>query len=302
MRLREMSEIEDYLAEKRLLVDEALDRYLPPEETYPPLIHSAMRYTVLAPAKRLRAILVLASGEACGRTPGEVMPAACAVEMIHAYSLIHDDLPCMDDDDYRRGRLTSHKVYGEAVATLAGDALLTLGFETMARNAEFEAVGPLRTLRAIREIAVAVGTEGMIGGQVVDIQCEGREVDPELVRYIHSHKTGAFIRACARIGGILAGAGDEEIEILGEYGESIGLAFQVIDDILDVTGDETRLGKRVGRDREKAKVTYPLVFGLERSREFARELTRRAKDSLGPMRQRARVLEGLADWLLARQA
>lgn len=301
MKPDEVKKIEEYLAEKRVFVERAIDLYLPSDESYPPVIHKAMRYTTLAPAKRLRAILVMAGAEACGRPADLVTPTACAVEMIHAYSIIHDDLPCMDDDDYRRGKPANHKVFGEAIATLAGDALLTLAFETMARNAEYPEIGPARTLRAIKEIAVAIGTGGMIGGQVVDIQSEGRDVDADLIRYIHTHKTGALIRSCVRAGGILSGAGDEELEALGGYGECIGLAFQILDDVLDVTGDETKLGKRVGRDRERAKATYPSVFGLEQSRKFAERLTEKAKESLKPLRTRAGVLEGLADWLLLRQ-
>jgi geranylgeranyl diphosphate synthase type II len=290
------------MAERRRAVDAALDGCLPPARAYPPTIHEAMRYSVQAGGKRLRPILVIAGAEVAGGRMADVMPTACAFELIHTYSLIHDDLPAMDDDDYRRGRLTSHKVFGEAVAILAGDALLTHALGLVAANFGLgKAPAPVFP-RVLGEITGAAGTGGMIGGQVVDIQSEGGQVSPETLEYIHTHKTGALIRAALRAGALLAGASEAVLVGLTGYGERLGLVFQIVDDILDVEGSLETLGKTAGSDRRKKKVTYPAFHGLEASRARAGALTREAHAALAPLGPGAAPLAALADFVLHRKA
>jgi geranylgeranyl diphosphate synthase type II len=293
--------IQAFIAEHGRLIEDALDRILPSEDTLPGLVHQAMRHSVFAGGKRLRPILVFLGAGVAGMEPRDVMPSACAVELVHTYSLIHDDLPAMDDSPMRRGRPTCHVVYGEAMAVLAGDALHAFAFELMARNAENPACPPARVVRAIGELTRGIGTLGMVGGQVLDILAVGKQPTEDSVRAIHRLKTGSLIRACVRIGGILGGAPEDEIEILGLYGECIGLAFQIVDDILDVVGEETKLGKGTGSDADLAKVTFPSVFGLERSRELARDATRRAVEAVEPLGSRGARLRDLALFLLARE-
>ena len=289
-----------YLAERRLAVDQALEHFLPPADSVPQTIHQAMRYSVFAGGKRLRPILVIAGAETVGGSAESVMPTACALELIHTYSLIHDDLPAMDDDDYRRGRPTNHKVFGEAVAILAGDALLTLAFRLLAES--FAGGGDPRLLtRLLAEIADAAGTPGMIGGQAVDIQSEGKSVDAETLEYIHSHKTAALIRASLRAGAMLAGATPSQLAVISEAGGRLGLAFQIIDDILDVEGSLEELGKTAGSDRRKKKVTYPGHFGLEASRLKAEQLIEEAKTALAPLGPGAEPVRALADFILERR-
>jgi len=290
------------------LVDDALDRVLPPESADPPIIHQAMRYSVFAGGKRLRPLLVIASAEACGTPSGDVLPVACAVELIHTYSLIHDDLPAMDNSDTRRGRPTCHIAFGEAIAVLAGDALHALAFELIAGTADrFSAA---RALTVSREIAAAIGTTGMVGGQVLDLLGEGRtfpggtvpsgrSID-QIVREIHLRKTAALIRACVRAGGILAATSAAVLEALTVYGDRMGLAFQIVDDILDVVGEDIKLGKHAGSD--VAKATYPAAFGVERSRQIAAELTAQAQEALVPLGARGEILAALAGHLLTRDA
>ncbi len=275
-------DIQEYLQEKRILIDTALDQYLPPAEEKPSTIHQAMRYSIFAGGKRLRPVLVLASAEAVRGNSSAVMPAACAMEMIHTYSLIHDDLPAMDDDDYRRGKLTNHKVFGEAMAILAGDALLTHAFSVLSRCGEY--VSSDRVNRAIAEIAGFAGTMGMVGGQVADLESQGNEIGLEDLEYIHRNKTGALFMASVRSGAILSGADEKQLEALTAYGQHLGLAFQITDDILDVTGDSTKMGKATGSDRRKEKATFPALYGLEESVRMAEEESRRAvliADALG---------------------
>src|SRR5438445_4801830 len=236
------------------MVDAALDRVLPPESAPPANIHRAMRYSVLAPGKRLRPILVVAGAEAVGGRADAVLDTACALELIHAYSLIHDDLPAMDDDDYRRGRLTSHKVFGEALAILAGDALLTLAFRLIAGNAA-RVSDPRIVARVVGDVADAAGTDGMVGGQVVDIESEGKDVGPVTLEYIHRHKTAALIRVSLTAGATLAGGRAEQVDTIREAGQSLGLAFQIVDDILHVEGSLAELGKTAGRGERKKKAT-----------------------------------------------
>ena len=291
-----------YLGERRQAVDEALDRALPPADAHPPRIHEAMRYSVFAGGKRLRPILVIAGAEAVGGRMGDVLPTACAFELIHTYSLIHDDLPAMDDDDYRRGRLTSHKVFGEALAILAGDALLTHAFGLVSANFEAGTI-PLEVFpRVFREVAEAAGTPGMIGGQVVDVESEGSVVSRETLEYIHTHKTGALMRAALRVGALLAGASPSALEALSLYGERLGLTFQIVDDILDVEGSLETLGKTAGSDRRKRKVTYPDFHGLEASRTRAAALTREGQAALAGLGHAAEPLVALADFALTRKA
>ena len=290
-----------YLEERRLQVDEALGRYLPEAGDHPKEIHEAVRYSVFAGGKRLRPILVLAAAEAEGGQVEHALPAAAAIELIHTYSLIHDDLPAMDDDDFRRGRPTCHKVYGEALAILAGDALLTQAFILLSGESPAPGIaGPAR-LRVINEIAQAAGSRGMVGGQVVDILQEDREVDLATLLYLHTHKTGSLIRACLRVGGIISSAGSEQMEALTRYGDRIGLAFQIVDDILDLEGSLEALGKRAGSDLRKKKATFPGLLGLEESRQRARSLVREAKHALSIFGDRGAALGAIADYVIARR-
>jgi geranylgeranyl diphosphate synthase, type II len=290
--------LSEYLSRRKALVDEALDRFLPPVTDVPQQLHEAIRYSVLAPGKRLRPILVLASAEAVGGAPETVLRTACALECIHVFSLIHDDLPCMDNDDYRRGRLTNHKVYGEAMAMLAGDALLTLAFEMVADNAA--AVGAERTVAALKLISNATGTWGMVGGQVVDIESEGKEIGVETLRYIHAHKTGALLTVSSLVGAVLCGANAEQQEALRQYGRSIGLAFQIADDILDIVGDQEKIGKPVGSDEGNDKATYPKLFGLDESRRMAHAEVIKAVSTLDGFGEPAEPLRAIARYIVER--
>lgn len=293
--------LKQYLQERALLVDEHLSTLLPRETEYPQIIHEAMQYSIFAGGKRLRPIMCLAGVEALGKEYEPYLPVACALEMIHTYSLIHDDLPAMDNDDYRRGKLTSHKVYGEDIAILAGDALLTHAFEVLATAAE-GLPEEKRMLRVIREVAIASGTRGMIGGQVVDVQSEGKVITPLTLNYIHTHKTGALFRAAVRSGALLTGASENELSALTEYAECFGLVFQITDDLLDILGDEKILGKPVGSDEKNQKGTYPSLYGVEKSKELAREAVDKAVKSLEPLRGNTEPLILLARYLIERKS
>jgi len=295
-------DLEAYLNDRRQLVDAALDRFLPSEDTPPPSVHRAMRYSVLAGGKRLRPILVIAGAELVGAQSSRVMPTACALEMIHTYSLIHDDLPAMDDDDYRRGRLTNHKVFGDAIAILAGDALLTLAFQLVAQNAALTGVDAKVVCDVVAEIAGAAGTLGMVGGQVVDIESEGKTITPEALEYIHIHKTAALLRASLSVGARLGGADAAALAAVGEAGQSLGLAFQIVDDILDVEGSLETLGKTAGSDERKQKVTYPALHGIEASRREARRLIERTKSRLAVFGARSAPVCALADFVVERKS
>jgi geranylgeranyl diphosphate synthase, type II len=294
-------DLEAYLKDKRVLVDAALERFLPGEDVQPPTVHRAMRYSVLAGGKRLRPILVIAGAEAVGAPPATVMPTACALEMIHTYSLIHDDLPAMDDDDYRRGRLTNHKVFGDAVAILAGDALLTLAFKLVADNAALVS-DPRVVCDVVAAIAEASGTFGMVGGQVVDIESEGKAITPETLEYIHRHKTAALLRGSLWVGARLGGADAAALAAIDDAGQSLGLAFQIVDDILDVEGSLEALGKTAGSDARKQKATYPALHGLEVSRREARRLIEEAKSRLAVFGDRATPIRALADFVVERKS
>jgi geranylgeranyl diphosphate synthase, type II len=281
-------------------VDEALSRFLPGEETFPAEIHRAVRYSMFAGGKRLRPLLTLEAARIFGVPRLHALPAACALEMVHTYSLIHDDLPALDNDDLRRGRPTSHKMFGEAMAILAGDALLTLAFETLA--AEAPAYFPAATVvRLVEELGRAAGMSGMIGGQVVDLLSEGKIVSAEVLDYIHRHKTGALFSCCIRSGAIMGGASIEELKELSAFSAKMGLAFQIVDDILDITGSEAQLGKKPGADAARSKATYPALHGLKKAEEAADQLLAEAEGHLAPFGGAAAGLWELAVKMVHRQ-
>jgi geranylgeranyl diphosphate synthase type II len=288
-----------FFEEDRLAVDASLDRLLPAETTPPHSIHQAMRYSVFAGGKRLRPILCLESARIFS---ADVIPAlhpACAIEFIHTYSLIHDDLPALDNDDLRRGKPTCHKKFGEAIAILAGDALLTLAFKTIG-SAPIDAA---RRAAILSEVAGAAGTvDGMVGGQVADLEAEGKRVTPQMLEYIHRSKTAALIRASVTSGALSVGAAEEDVSRLRRFGETIGWAFQVTDDILDVEESSAALGKTAGKDIAQQKATYPSVYGLERSHEIARDLAAKAIAELAPYSERASRLREVAEYLVLRRA
>jgi geranylgeranyl diphosphate synthase type II len=293
--------IKDYLVRRAEEVNSRLESLVPPETTPPQQLHKAIRYSLLAGGKRLRPVLVLATGEAFGAAAEELMSAACAIEMIHTYSLIHDDLPAMDNDDLRRGRPTCHKAFGEAVAILAGDALLTEAFRALASDSVGRS--PERQIKVIREVATAAGTvDALIGGQMADIENEGKQVGPSMLEYIHRSKTGAMIKASVVVGGIIAGASDEQIEKLRAYGERIGLAFQIADDILDVTSTSEQLGKTPGKDQAAHKATYPAIYGIAASETRAGELVAEAVEIISSLGLQTQALEELARFIIARKS
>ena len=289
--------LDTYLKEKCALIERALDSLLPKEDNYPEVIYKAMRYSVIGGGKRLRPVLALASCEAVGGDPSAALTAGCALEFIHAYSLIHDDLPAMDNDDLRRGKPTNHKVFGEATAILAGDALLTYAFQTLTQMKG----APEIVLEVSNIIARAAGTEGMVAGQVADIISEGERVGPDVMEFIHRHKTGALIKVACTAGGLLGGGTREEVESLGLYGEKIGLAFQITDDILDMVGSEEKLGKPIGSDTEQNKSTYPVLFGLQRASQLAHQAVEEALSALEPFDARANPLREIARFILERE-
>jgi geranylgeranyl diphosphate synthase type II len=291
-----------YLESRKKIIDEALDGYLPGEDHYPSDIFKAVRYSLFAGGKRIRPILCLAAAEAVGGEIDQILPVACALELIHTYSLIHDDLPAMDDDDYRRGRLTNHKVFGEGIAILAGDALLTEAFRLMSEREWMKNISPAVLMNVIREIAVAAGCFGMVGGQVVDLQSEGQTVDADTLQYIHTHKTGAMVIVSVRAGALLSGAGEADIEALSLYGRHIGLAFQIADDILNIEGDRILMGKGTGSDSERGKVTYPALMGLDASRSKAQELVEAAQTAIRRFDDRALPLRMIASYITERKS
>ena len=292
---------ETYLKERAQVVDQALDRLLPAEANAPETIHKAMRYSVFAGGKRLRPVLVIAGAEAVGGRMDDVMPTACALELIHTYSLIHDDLPAMDNDDFRRGRPTSHKVFGEAMAILAGDGLLTHAFRLIADNWR-----PGMDAAVLRDVLVdvadAAGTDGMVGGQVADLEAEGRRIGADMLDYIHLHKTAALIRTSIRVGARLSGATVVQLQALSVAGADLGLAFQIVDDILDVTGTTEQLGKTAGKDQAQQKATYPAIHGLDASQARAGRLVGEALHALVPLGPPAEPLRALARFILERKA
>jgi geranylgeranyl diphosphate synthase, type II len=286
-----------YLKSRQRTIDHALDRFLPKSTVTPATIHRAMRYSLFAGGKRLRPILCLAAAEACGGKIQAAMPLACALECIHTYSLVHDDLPSMDNDDFRRGRATCHKVFGEGIAVLAGDALLTIAFEIAAR-ANGSRRYDLREM--IRELSVAASSRKLIAGQVADLEAEGKRVSRAQLRYIHENKTAAILTTSVRLGAMSANASEKQLGAITQFGQALGLAFQVIDDILDVTQTSEKLGKSAGKDIAARKATYPSVIGLEKSRAEAQRLTRKAHTTLNVFGAKAEHLHALANHLLDR--
>lgn len=291
-------QLQTYLGERQAQVEAALDRALP--LAYPEKIYAAMRYSLLAGGKRLRPILTIASCELLDGTAEMAMATACAMEMVHTMSLIHDDLPAMDNDDYRRGKPTNHKVYGEDIAILAGDGLLAYAFEHMARATT--GVPIERILQAVIHLTTAAGAGGLVGGQVVDLESEGQsDVTLETLAYIHAHKTGALLESCVVCGGIIAGGSAADLDRLSRYAQNIGLAFQIIDDILDITATTEELGKTAGKDLAAAKITYPKLLGIEESQRRATALVTEAKATLDIYGERSAPLQALADYITARR-
>ncbi len=290
-------DLKQYIKQHVEIVDTALERYLPDDERMPQFLHKAMRYSVFAGGKRIRPVLVLAACEAVGGRAEDVLPAACALEMIHTYSLIHDDLPAMDDDDLRRGRPTNHKVFGEANAILAGDALLTEAFNVLASATGCSV--EVR-LRVVQLIAQAAGCAGMVGGQVLDMESEGKQIDLPTLEYIHIHKTGALIRASLEAGALLGGADEATVKKLVRYGELAGLAFQIADDILDVIGDQAEIGKDVGSDAARGKATYVSLLGLPESKRRALELRDMALETLSDLGAAAEPLRQIVTYIVER--
>ena len=294
--------IEKYLKDKKSLAEEAMSGLVPDGKSLTATLYKAMRYSLEAGGKRIRPVLAMAACEAVGGELDRVMPAACALEFIHTYSLIHDDLPAMDDDDYRRGKPTCHKAFDEATAILAGDALLTAAFEVMSRKELFKGVDGDRILDAAHDIAKAAGAAGMVGGQLADMEAEGKMVDLPTLEFIHTHKTGALILASVKAGAKLGGAGGDELASLTKYGTFAGLAFQVADDILDVTASTETLGKDAGSDEARGKATYPALLGLKEARERAAELLDKAVSSLNGFDEKADPLREIARYIVDRKS
>lgn len=293
-----MEDLKEYWGKRQQQFERKLDKLVPSEKTKPATIHGAMRYSLLAGGKRLRPILVLSAAEALGGKIENAYPLAAAVECIHTYSLIHDDLPCMDDDDLRRGKPTSHKVYGEGMAVLAGDALLTLAFEL--------AAGAKPTKRYssadyVLETAHGAGSRKLIAGQVVDLECEGKKISPKELQYIHECKTAALIATSLRLGAMSANASPKKLQAVTTFGQSLGLAFQVIDDILDITQTSEELGKSAGKDLQAQKATYPALLGMKMAQAEARRLTRKADRALDPLGNKAKRLRQIAAYMLDRK-
>lgn len=294
-------DIETYLEEKRQTVDRYLEAHLPPVGASPTVLHEAIRYSLLGNGKRLRPILTIAAAESICSPPLAMLPVACAFEFIHTYSLIHDDLPAMDNDDFRRGKPTNHKVYGDGVAILAGDGLHTMAFEWCSRADLVNDLAPDVQVRIIRELALGAGNHGMVGGQVMDIQAENQRVELEELRTIHAHKTGKLIRAAVRAGGLLSGADSRQFEQLTAYAEDVGLAFQIADDVLNVTGTREELGKDANTDAERGKQTYPAFYGLEGARKLAQDRADHAISRLKGFDEKADSLRGMAQYVVSRK-
>ena len=291
-----------YLKEQCALVDAALDRFLPKDTELPHSVHKAMRYSIFAGGKRVRPILMLAACQAVGGNSEHAIPAACAMEMIHTYSLIHDDLPAMDDDDFRRGNPTNHKVFGEAIAILAGDALLTEAFKLTSDPRFAAGCDPYGLLAVIHEIATCAGSYGMVGGQVVDMESEGsKDIDLATVQYIHTHKTGALIKASVVAGALLGGAAGQQLAAITRYGEAAGLAFQIADDILDIEGTTEEIGKDAGSDKARGKATYPAVMGVAAAKEEAQAMMDEALRALEIFGTEADPLREIARYIVQRK-
>ena len=286
------------MKEKQELVNIILDRYLPRKDEYPKNLHKAMRYSLFAGGKRLRPYLTMLTYQMYKKDPQDITPVAAAIEMLHTYTLIHDDLPDIDDDDYRRGKKSCHVLFGEGEALLAGDALLVNAFELIT----YADISPELKVRFVRELARDSGICGIIAGQMVDIASEGKKVNKKTLAYIHENKTAKLINISLRFGALAAGAPAKEVAALEEYGNNLGLVFQIVDDLLDIEGDPSTLGKSIGKDAEAGKATFPAVWGVEEARAQAIELTQKAKDSLAPLGEKAALLKELADFMLNRKS
>jgi geranylgeranyl diphosphate synthase, type II len=295
--IRRSFDLEQFLAASTASVNAALDKFIPSEKTKPATIHKAMRYSLFAGGKRMRPAVCLAAAVACGGSEAAATPLACAVECIHTYSLVHDDLPAMDNDDYRRGKLTNHKVFGDGIAVLAGDALLTQAFEIAAKAKGWPRYSHQDI---ILELAHASGSLQLIAGQVADLEGEGQKTSVDQLRYIHERKTSALLCCSVRLGGMSANCTPAQLQALTDFGYNVGFAFQVIDDILDVTQTSEQLGKTAGKDTKAQKATYPSIVGLDKSRKIAEQLTNRAFAALKLFKGKAEALEGLAEFLLKR--
>jgi geranylgeranyl diphosphate synthase type II len=295
-------DIQSYLTARKQLIDSELERLLSCNDTPPRELHEAMRYCLFAGGKRLRPILALAAAEAAGGDAAAVISEACALELLHTYTLVHDDLPAMDDDDYRRGRLTTHKVFGEAIAILAGDALQAEAFALLARGVQNGRHAPEKMVRVIETVADACGARGVVGGQVVDILSEGKAITRDTLEYIHTHKTGRLITASVMLGALLAGTDRTVLQPLEAYGNAIGLAFQITDDILDVLGSTETLGKTVGADEKRGKATYPALLGLEQARSMQKNLYEKALAALSSLDEKAEPLRHIARVIIERSS
>jgi geranylgeranyl diphosphate synthase, type II len=294
-------DIHAYLEQQRQRVDRFLDQSLPDTWRDPEKLYESMRYSLLGGGKRVRPILTIAAAQALGYDNDAMLPFAASLEFVHTYSLIHDDLPAMDDDDYRRGRLTNHKVFGDGMAILAGDALLTMAFELCSKDEGLPGLTASQQLHIVRELSFGSGHQGMVGGQVMDIQAENQEVELAHLQKIHSHKTGQLIRAAVRIGGIIGGASSMQLESLTGYAEDIGLAFQIADDVLNMVGTREELGKDAGTDEKRGKQTYPSFFGIDGARKLGEECIERAIDRLKPFDSHADPLRHIATYIMSRR-
>ncbi len=294
-------DIAAYLERKRIEVDRFLDLAAPPSALPPTTLHESLRYSLMAGGKRIRPILAIAAAEAIGPIPPGLMPVACSLELIHTYSLIHDDLPSMDNDDFRRGKPTNHKVYGEAMAILTGDALLTMAFDLISRPDLMKGCDPIRQVRLIQELAYGSGNLGMVGGQVFDIQAENKDIDLATLQTIHKHKTGMLIRSAVRMGAIAAGANDRQLDDMTGYAEDIGLAFQIADDVLNVTGTREELGKNPNTDAERGKKTYPTFYGVDGAKQLADDCVTRAINRLTSFGPSADPLRDIARYITSRK-
>jgi geranylgeranyl diphosphate synthase type II len=294
-------DIHAYLDQQRQRVDQFLEQSLPDTLSDPQKLYESMRYSLLGGGKRVRPILTIAAAQALGYDNDAMLPFAASLEFVHTYSLIHDDLPAMDDDDYRRGRLTNHKVFGDGMAILAGDALLTMAFELCSQNEGGHGLTVGQQLTIVRELAFGSGHQGMVGGQVMDIQAENQDVELPHLQKIHSHKTGQLIRAAVRIGGIIGGASSAQLQSLTDYAEDIGLAFQIADDVLNMVGTREELGKDAGTDEKRGKKTYPSFFGIDGARQLGNECVERAVKRLEPFDHQADPLRRMATYIMSRR-
>ena len=293
--------IQAYLDQQRQRVDQFLEQSVPAPSVHPQKLYESMRYSLLAGGKRIRPILTIAAAQSLGYDCDAILPFAASLELVHTYSLIHDDLPAMDNDDYRRGRLTNHKVFGDGMAILAGDALLSMAFELCSRNDGTDGFSVAQQLAIVRELALGSGHQGMVGGQVMDIQAENQEIDLAHLQQIHTFKTGRLIRAAVRIGGIIGGATTQQMQCLTDYSEDIGLAFQIADDVLNMVGNREELGKDAGTDEKRGKQTYPSFFGIEGARQLGEECVQRAIKRLEFFDRQADPLRNIATYIMARR-